>query len=197
MPVLDMPLEKLREYTGSNPRPTDFDTYWGEALAELDAVDPQTEYVKAPFQSPGAECHDMYFTGVRGARLHAKYLRPSNVPSPHPAVVLFHGYTGYAGEWFDKLCYVQAGFSVVALDCRGQSGTSNDGALYTGKTYGGLLTRGMADGPRDLYLRHLYLDAAQAVRLAAQLPEVDPTRVGVTGGSQGGGLTLAAVSLVP
>ena len=41
------------------------------------------------------------------------------------------------------------------------------------------------------------MDTAQLARIVMGLPEVDPQRVGATGGSQGGGLTLACVSLEP
>ena len=43
MPVVDMPIEELRVYTGTNPRPTDFDEYWDAALVELDGVAPDVE----------------------------------------------------------------------------------------------------------------------------------------------------------
>ena len=68
MPLVDMPLEKLKEYQGINPRPADFDAYWDRAIAEMRAVDPQVELVPSAFQTPQAECFDLYFTGVRGAR---------------------------------------------------------------------------------------------------------------------------------
>ena len=28
MPMIDMPLSKLKEYNGVNPRPADFDEFW-------------------------------------------------------------------------------------------------------------------------------------------------------------------------
>jgi cephalosporin-C deacetylase len=45
--------------------------------------------------------------------------------------------------------------------------------------------------------RSLYLDTVQITRIVMDFPEVDKKRVGVTGGSQGGGLTLACASLEP
>ena len=78
MPLIDMPPAELKTYTGINPRPADFDAYWQRALAELDAVDPDVELRPADFQASFAECFDLYFTGVGGARVHAKYLRPRN-----------------------------------------------------------------------------------------------------------------------
>ena len=97
MPIIDMPLEELQRYQGTNPRPEDFDEYWDKALAEMQAVDPEVELIPSDFQVPSAECFDLYFTGVRGARIHAKYLRPRGAVDPHPAVLMFHGYGGNGG----------------------------------------------------------------------------------------------------
>ncbi|MCB0062715.1 MAG: acetylxylan esterase, partial [Caldilineaceae bacterium] len=73
MPLLfDMPFEKLHTYEGTNPRPADFDEYWDRGLAEMNALDPQIEIVPAEFQTPFARCSHLYFTGVGGARIHAK-----------------------------------------------------------------------------------------------------------------------------
>jgi len=197
MPLIDMPLEQLQTYSGLNPRPADFDEYWDRALAELHATDPQVELVPSAFQTPTAECFDLYFTGVRGARIHAKYARPRNCNGPHPAVVMFHGYTGNAGEWSDKLSYVSLGYSVLALDCRGQGGYSEDSGGVKGNTHNGHIIRGLDDHPDNLLFRHIYLDTARLAAIAIDLPEVDPERVYATGGSQGGGLTLACVALEP
>ncbi len=72
MPNIDKPLDELQVYQGINPRPPDFDTYWENSLAEMNAVDPQVELRPAAFQAPGAECFDLFFTGVNGSRIHAK-----------------------------------------------------------------------------------------------------------------------------
>jgi len=197
MPLIDMPLEQLQTYTGLNPRPADFDEYWDRALAELHATDPQVELVPSAFQTPTAECFDLYFTGVRGARIHAKYARPRSSNGPHPAVVLFHGYTGNAGDWADKLSFVSLGYSVLAMDCRGQGGYSEDSGSVKGNTHNGHIIRGLDDHPDNLLFRHIYLDTARLAAIAIDLPEVDPERVYATGGSQGGGLTLACVALEP
>jgi len=198
MPLLfDMPVEKLYTYEGTNPRPADFDEYWDKALAEMNAVDPQIELVPAAFQTPYAECSHMYFTGVGGARIHAKLLRPKNASKPHPAVLMFHGYTGSSGDWVDKLGYVAMGYTVAALDCRGQGGLSEDNGTYQGWTLRGHIIRGLDDAPEKLYFRQMYLDTAQLAKIVLDMPDVDPKRVGAMGGSQGGGLTLACVGLEP
>jgi cephalosporin-C deacetylase len=45
--------------------------------------------------------------------------------------------------------------------------------------------------------RQVFLDAAQLAGLLMGMPGVDPKRVGATGASQGGGLTLACAALEP
>jgi cephalosporin-C deacetylase len=197
MPQIDMPLEKLKQYEGRNPRPEDFDAYWSRALEEMKAVNANVELVPSSFNVPSADCFDLYFTGVRGARIHAKYVRPKNVPGPHPAIVQFHGYTGSAGDWSDKLIYASLGFSIISMDCRGQGGTSEDTGGVQGTTYRGHIIRGLNDVADNLLFRHNYLDAAQLAGIVMELPEVDANRVGATGYSQGGGLTLACAALEP
>ena len=198
MPLLfDMPLDQLETYQGTNPRPDDFDAYWDTALDEMHAVAPNIELIPADFETNFADCFHMYFTGVRGARIHAKLLRPKNAPSPHPAVLMFHGYTGNSGGWFDKLGYVAQGYTVAALDCRGQGGLSQDIGGHAGTTMRGHIIRGLDGPPEDMMYRQIFLDTAQLARIVMDMEDVDETRVSATGGSQGGGLTLACVSLEP
>lgn len=197
MPILDMSLPELHQYEGRNPRPADFDDYWERALAELEATDPQLEIVPSSFQVPYADCFDLYFTGVRGARIHAKYVRPKNVPTPHPALVQFHGYGANAGDWADKLTYASLGFSIVSMDVRGQGGTSEEPGGVKGTTMNGHIIRGLNDTPDNLLFRHVFLDTAQLARIVMDLPEVDAARVGAIGGSQGGALAIACAALEP
>jgi cephalosporin-C deacetylase len=197
MPLIDLPLDELKKYKGRNPRPVDHDEYWSRALAEMTAVDPKVELVPHPMNAPYAECFDLFFTGVRGARIHAKYVQPARPAGKHPAVLLFHGYTISSGDWSDKLKWAALGFSVAALDCRGQGGLSEDTGGVKGNTQRGHIIRGLDDAPDNLLFRHIFLDTAQLARIVMGMPGVDPNRVGATGGSQGGGLTLACAALEP
>lgn len=198
MPLVDMPLEKLLAYEGRNPRPADFDAYWDRAIAEMEAIDPQVELIPHALDAPFAECFHLYFTGVGGARVHAKYFRPKVSNGTHPAIVQFHGYSGSSGDWADKLGYVARGYSLASLDCRGQGGLSEDVGGVKGNTLRGHIIRGVSDpDPEKLYYRSVFLDTAQLARILMAMPEVDPARVGAMGGSQGGGLTLACAALTP
>jgi len=151
----------------------------------------------AAFAAPGAECFDLWFTGVGGARLYAKYLRPAG-PGPHPAVLQFHGYSGHSGDWFDKLGWPAAGMACAALDVRGQGGKSEDPGGVKGTTLRGHIVRGLDDpDPDRLAYRQIFLDTAQLARVVMGLPGIDARRVDCHGGSQGGALALACAALEP
>ncbi|MBO5008120.1 MAG: acetylxylan esterase [Clostridia bacterium] len=197
MPLIDMPLEELKTYRGVNPKPTDFDKYWEESLAEMRAVDRNVTITPAEFQSPVADCYDMYFTGVNGARVYAKLLKPKNLKEKNPAVLHFHGYNGKSGGWCYYLPYAASGFVVAAMDVRGQAGNSEDVGGNTGKTTVGHIIRGLNDDPKTLLFRDIFLDTAELADIVMSMPEVDETRVGAFGGSQGGALTIACSSLEP
>lgn len=77
MGLFDMPLDKLRQYEGINPKPKDFDEYWSRSLNEMNSIDPNIELIPADFDSPVAKCYDLYFTGVKGARIYAKLFKTS------------------------------------------------------------------------------------------------------------------------
>ena len=192
-----MPFEELKSYRECSPCPEDIDSFWDAAIKEMKAVDPEVELIPSDFKVPFAECFDLYYTGVRGARIHAQYLRPKNNKGPHPAILQFHGYSVNAGDWAEKLGYVANGYSVAAMDCRGQGGKSEDVGGVLGNTLRGHIIRGLDDKPENLLFRHVFLDTAQLAGIVMSMPEVDEKRVGATGGSQGGGLTLACASLEP
>lgn len=196
MPLVDLPLDQLRTYTGSSPRPHDIDSFWDRSLAELEAIDPDAELLDARFISPQAICKDLYFTSHRDARIHAKYLRPLG-EGPFPVLFIFHGYTGDSGDWFEKLAYVNAGFAVAALDCRGQGGLSRDSHPVTGNTHHGHIIRGVLDGPEHLLFRSIFLDTVQLVNTLCSFKEIDASKCAAYGGSQGGALTLACAALSP
>lgn len=196
MPLIDMPLAELETYQGKNPKPADFDDFWDASVAEMLALKDEIELTPAPYSSPFADCFDLRFTGVGGSRVYAKYARPKGAKNC-AALLRFHGYSMNSGDWTSMMGYAARGFAVASLDCRGQGGKSNDSTGYTGTTLRGHIVRGLDGDPKDMYFRNVFLDTAQLAKIVAGFNEVDPSRLGATGGSQGGGLTLACASLAP
>lgn len=196
MPLIDLNLEGLREYPGRNPRPADFDTFWDGGLAELKGLGSSLTRSEAAFKLATAHTEDWFFSGIGGARIYARAAIPKTA-GPHPVVLLFHGYTSRVADWMTLGSWVAAGFAAVALDCRGQSGLSEDVGGVKGNTTHGNVTRGLLGAPHELYYRQVFLDCAQLAGYLFDQPEFDPQRVSCHGASQGGALALVAAALEP
>lgn len=197
MPCIDMPLEKLQSYMGRNPRPADFDEFWDKSLAEMRAIDHKAEFKPFEFPSAIADFFELTFISTKGAKIYAKVAKPKNVSGKIPAVLKFHGLSGDSGHWSNLLNFVSQGFVVASLDCRGQGGKSEDVGGTLGTTHSTQFVRGLDGDPNDLHYRDVFLDTAMLARIMMEQDYVDETRVGVTGGSQGGGLSIACAALVP
>ena len=197
--LIDKPIEELRVFQGRNECPEDVDEYWDRSLAEMEKLGVGYELVPAAFQLPGqAEFFHLYFTGMQGARIHCKFARPVKREGKLPAVLRFHGYSGDCGSFSSLAGYALQGFVIAAMDCRGQGGQSEDIGRVKGGTLYGHIVRGLdGESPDMLYFRNVFLDCAQLARIVMAMEDVDETRVGATGGSQGGGLTLACAALTP
>ncbi len=197
MPLVDLSLSELHNYRGRNPRPDNFDEFWDAGLREMQAIDPKVELKAHNLAQPIANCFELRFTGVGGARIFAKLLIPKILDKEAPALIGFHGYSANSGDWSDKLNHVARGMVVASLDCRGQGGLSEDVGGVVGTTLNGHIIRGLNDRPEKMLYRQIFLDCAQLAGIVMDLPEVDAERVGVTGGSQGGGLSIACAALEP
>ncbi len=102
-----------------------------------------------------------------------------------------------SGDWYDLLPYAAAGYVVAAMDCRGQGGLSEDVGGVKGGTLYGFIVKGLDSGPEELYYRNVFLDAARLTGIIMDREDVDEQRVGLFGGSQGGGISLACAALEP
>jgi len=192
-----MPLAQLQTYAGRNPRPADFDVYWDQGLKDVRALGTVFSLIPVETGARFADCFDLTFTGVGGARVHAKLVRPKGLTGPAPAIVRTHGYTWRAGDWTDQLLWAAQGYIVVALDCRGQAGDSIDTSVTLHSDFHGHIVKGLREGPASLMYREHYLDCAQICAITLAMPEVDAARVATEGGSQGGGLALVGAALEP
>ena len=128
------------------------------------------------------------------ARLHAKYLKPVS-DEPVPLVLQFHGYPGASRSWFEQASFAGMGMALIALDCPGQGGPSEDIGGFEGTTVAGHIVAGIDGDPANLYYVRLHQDIRILCRIVRELEGIDLARVFVNGASQGGGLGIATCAL--
>ena len=193
MPLYDKPLAELVTYDPPLTAQPDFDAFWRETLAEAARAPLNVTLREVDYPAVGARVYDLRYDGWRGARIAAWWIVPQG-KGPFPALVQYHGYSGSKAEVHPYLIWALQGYAVLAVDVRGQSGDSPDPGPYSSGHVKGWMTQGILD-PQEYYYRGVYVDCVRALDVAASRPEVDATRLGVMGVSQGGGLTLAVAAL--
>ena len=198
MAFSDLSPNELRAYAPEVPEPSDFDAFWTATLAESRSAATPPEF--APADTPVTQfvVTDMTFGGFAGERVRAWITRPPG-EDPRPAVIEFIGYNGGRGLPGERLRWAAAGYVHVLMDTRGQgsgwgSGGDTPDPHGSGPATAGFMTRGIED-PGTYYYRRVFTDAVRLLEETRALPFVDAARVAVTGGSQGGGISLAVAGL--
>ena len=180
---------------GMTPVPADFDAFWQERMAEADAVDLDYEIMPSeidPFDT--VDYLDLWFTGMGGARIYAKYVKP-RAETPIPLVLQFHGYPGSSRSWFEQSSFAGMGCALIAMDNPGQGGKSQDVGGFLGTTVSGHIIAGLDGALEDMYYVRLHQDVRILCRIVRELPGIDTSRIYVNGASQGGGMGLACCAL--
>jgi cephalosporin-C deacetylase len=201
MAQFDLPLDELRAYTPDLAVPDDLWPFWDRTLAEARATDLSLTFSPIVTGLTLVSTFDVGFSGFGGTTVKGWLHLPAGATGPLPGVVEFVGYGGGRGLAHERLMWAAAGYAHFVMDTRGQGSTWSVGATPdpdpTGAPFHpGFMTRGILD-PDDYYYRRVFVDAVRAVEAARGHPAVDPDRVAVTGGSQGGGISLAVAALVP
>lgn len=195
MPLFDYSLEKLRDYKPAREEQPDFDAFWADTLSDVRKHSLDATFTPYDADLSTVDTYDVTFAGWNGDPVKGWLIVPKQRTGPLPCVVEYIGYNGGRGAVTDHLLYSAAGFANFVMDTRGQGGDTGDNHGYPdGPTVSGRMTNGILD-PSTYYYRRLMSDAVRAVEAARSHPDVDAEQITVAGGSQGGGLTLAAAGL--
>jgi len=201
LPQTDLPIEALRTYSPELPVPADLDEFWSTTLADASRHDLAVSCTPVDTGLAVVDSFDIAYAGYGGARIRAWLHLPAGRVGKLPAVVEYHGYGGGRGLPHERFLYAAAGYAHLVMDTRGQGSTRSVGDTPDPDGGGapfhpGFMTQGILD-PATYYYRRVFTDAVRAVEAIRTRDEVDPAQVAVTGGSQGGGISLAVASLVP
>lgn len=165
-------------------RQIDFDKFWEVSLKELAAIPP--DYKVTPQKREGntqTELYKVEMTSFGGLTVRG-WLEVPKKKGKYPALLRVPGYQEHLKpiDKYDDLIV----FSFNTRD----HGESDD----TGKRGYDMWVRGFDDKDNYFY-RGLYLDCIRAVDFLMSRKDVDPDRIAIWGGSQGGGLSFATAML--
>jgi cephalosporin-C deacetylase len=202
MAFFDMSLDQLRAYTPQRDEPADFDAFWQATLAEAREFPLSADFAPIDYGLRTVETFDVTFAGYGGQPIKGWFLLPRQRSGALPCVVEYIGYGGGRGFPTERLLWSSAGYAHLIMDTRGQGSSWSKGDTPdpevdgTNPHFPGFMTRGVLK-PQTYYYRRVFTDAVRAIEAARAHPTVDAARIAVLGGSQGGGIALAASGLVP
>ena len=201
MAFFDLPLNELQKYLPPRQEPDDFDAFWQKTLAETAEFPLNARFEPVDEGLQTIDTYDVTFAGYGGQPIKGWFLLPRQRSGPLPCVVQYLGYSGGRGFLMNWLGWPSLGFACLVMDTRGQGwvqhspGETVDVAPQgTASHVPGFMTQGILD-PHTYYYRRVFSDAIRALETARQHEAVDPARMAITGGSQGGGITLAVAGL--
>src|SRR5499433_2049202 len=185
-----MPKAVSVDYQSKVRKPDDFDAFWNDVLGQAAAIPLDAEIVPDPLRtSEDVEVFQVFYTSLERVRIAAWYCRPARRSPRTPAIMLLPGYQmdpPIPKDWARK------GYLALSVAPRGKLRSHRQ----FNPGYPNLLTHNIVDRHTYAY-RGFYVDTWRGIDFLLSRPEVDPTRIGVTGTSQGGGLTICTAAMRP
>jgi len=198
VPTFDLNPDLLKTYRSAVAAPADFDSFWDTTLAEARSFPLAVSFTRYENHIKLVDIFDVSFAGFGGHPVRAWLILPKGQTEKMPLVIRYLGYGGGRSLPIDHLVWANAGYAHLVMDTRGQGSAWAPGHTPdpTGSdpAHPGFMTRGILSR-ETYYYRRVFTDAVRAIEAARAHPLVDTTRIAVTGGSQGGGISLAAAAL--
>lgn len=199
--LLGQSRSELEKYLPALTKKSDFEDFWRQTLEThvQSSPIPTLESVKSPITE--IDIFDVLIPGFNNDPIKGWFLSPKNLKENRPVIVVYEGYGGGRGNFNEWLFWANCGYPTLVMDTRGQGGghrrgDTPDGSYPRSSSTPGFMTMGI-ESKEDYYYRRVFSDAVAFVRAAKKLPHANPNRIVTTGGSQGGGIALAAASLAP
>ncbi|WPJ96711.1 acetylxylan esterase [Coraliomargarita algicola] len=198
----------------TDTRPNDFMEFWSKGLAALQSVSLNAELgemetfnsaainqynldhaaIPADYDPQGhrvevVESCKVSFDGIGDKRIHGWLAKPEG-EGPFPAMLVLPG-AGFNARP-RPLEHARHGYLAMDIQVHGQEVDLEEyprlPGYYDGQVY---------EPVEDFYYYDVYLNVVQAINYLLSRPDVDPDRIVVVGGSQGGRLSIVAAALDP
>ena len=176
------------EYKCRVRKPSDFDEFWAEVLFEVGRIDLVPDCVEDDLRSTAEiSVYQVFYNSLNNVRVSGWYAIPRHNDGDLPSILLVPGYQSdppIPKDWASK------GYACLSINPRGKVRSR----LQFDPGYPGLLTYGIIDKNTYSY-RGFYADAWRGIDFLLNRPEIDSQSIGVTGSSQGGGLTITTSAM--
>ncbi len=185
-----MPRSAAADYITKVRKPADIDRFWEDVLAQTARIPLEPELVHDPLRSSSeVDVYQVAYTSLDRVRIAGWYALPQQRDGLLPGLLVV---PGYSMEPLVPKVWAAKGYATFSVAPRGK--LRSNGQFNPG--YPGLLTYGIVDRNTYTY-RGFYMDACRGVDFLQTRDEVDGSRLGVTGHSQGGGLSVVVSALRP
>lgn len=167
-----------------------FDVFWKNALDELNTVEPNFKVNKVDsLCSSTRNGYVVEMNSLDNLTIRAYYFMPKT-EGKHPVVLHVPGYS-YGFEYLDGYINNESNVAELALCVRGHGISKDVFNPWDEKT---LWAVGICNEEKYVY-RAIFMDCVRAIDFLMNQTDIDHTKIGVDGGSQGGGLALATAGL--
>lgn len=171
--------------------PEDFDAFWDEARAELAKKPLDLKVTPFPqWSTPNVDAFKLSVANVYDTRAYAYLLVPKHRPAPHPVLITVPG----AGSGRNQpMAIRRAEMGAMVLEC---SVHAYDIAPFDGepvdlkKVYTSNYSREGRPNKKEYFFYRSVLGIDRMVNYVATRSDADRKHVVISGGSQGGGLSL-------
>jgi cephalosporin-C deacetylase-like acetyl esterase len=205
--ALYLPGKKVVDYRGAKSlkRPTDFKKFWDKTRTELAAIPMDAEitlmpewfdYAKQKHTSKTGRCYRIKLNSFGGIPIVCYYMVPKDVDplSPTPSKKKYPALQIMPGWGAEELPNDQTAQGVITLSVNPRTHGPSKQYFKTPIDQHHLWN---ITEPEGYYYRLAYMDCLRALDFLVSRPEVDKSRIGLQGGSQGGALAIAVASLSP
>ena len=164
---------KLESYLGVGTAPADFREYWNEKMNEAPTsicIEP------VPFVNTAALYENVTLI-MESRAIRGRCIRP-NGEGPYPLVLMFHDLNRELRGWHHMTRFIAMGYAVIALDAP-------------------VNKEDWKCAPENISFNSYIQDALVLANYARKLSWVDNDKIVTWGEGLGGGLAIAAASMLP
>lgn len=180
---------RANEIRSNHPKPADFDAFWENTKAELAAVKPEFIMTEKPaMEKFNQKVYLIQMQSWGNITIRGWMTIPAHRPKnkKYPVLVMLPGYQATT----EPLVAVNDDMAFISVDVRGQ-GLNREVMSMRREDY--IIYR--LENKDRYYLRGVIMDCLRYIDFVCSRPELDQSRIAVTGGSMGGYTSITTAAL--